>query len=832
MVRFEQPWLLAAGVAAALPVWLARRGRRWGRRIGYVAVGLQAAAILLAAGALANPTAPIGQRADKPYLVLRDVSGSTAPQWERPLRWPTDLPRETFGFAASVAAAGQTLPANRTNAAPALRLALSRAAQIAGAVIWTDGQFQDADGPTAAAALAAGRVNVFILPMDSPPADARIADFTARRRLDGGVDLRVTIISNAYLSRTLKVVREGGAILEDRPLKLPAEEPATLRLTDNPPADRVAVYRAELSPADAFGQNDTATALALPPEQRVGLVSAPGALDAASLPPALRAQAEPLEPARAPRTTSGWFNYAAVLLADGPGTSLDVRSRAALEQYVRGGGGLVLIGSGPHEQVADQDDPLNRAAALVANPFQRRPMDVTVALDASGSMAEEARHAPDSPRQIKFTLAAEAVLSLKRHLTDRDRLRVIVFSDTARAVYDSGGARIDFARLRDALAEVNPAGPTDIFKALELATRQPPAADRLGLVILASDLEQTTGPFDPAAAAKLFEGKALSLAMVATVPAATTRTRRDDTAPLLRLKDLLQARLVWQDHLAGLADVFAGFVQRARGDAVRRGSFKLDGPETVLGLPLGGAPALDAYVLSAPQPEAEVMARAGADAVVARRRVGLGRSVAVALWPDPADNQALRGSPWFGQFVTAAVQWTLAGRADPRFAGEVARAGEKVHVVLTAQDAGGPMNLLNLTLHAASQSPDRPDSETALIQTAPGRYEADLECGAAPLTLAVRLRGAGVVWREPMGQAAPGEYAALGADWDTLRRLAELTGGRIVSPSELTRLARQWSAGRSTALWPVLLAAALAVMLLEWSLTRLETTAGSNPPTG
>ncbi|MCY2931266.1 MAG: hypothetical protein NTV86_17625, partial [Planctomycetota bacterium] len=114
-----------------------------------------------------------------------------------------------------------------------------------------------------------------------------------------------------------------------------------------------------------------------------------------------------------------------------------------------------------------------------------------------------------------------------------------------------------------------------------------------------------------------------------------------------------------------------------------------------------------------------------------------------------------------------------------------------------------------------------------LLQQGPGRYEALLPASAGAEVLSVSA-GSGpsarVVWQASPAHLPSPEFAALGADFEALGRLATLTGGRILQPSQAADLPAQlgqaWAPGRS-ALWPYLLAAAVALMLLDWIATRI-----------
>jgi hypothetical protein len=819
LMSFSQPWWLLLTAAAAGPIVLAARARRGGRYVPPSNVALQCLAVVAAAAALAGPLAPIGPRARKPVLVLRDVSASCRGQIDRPIRLPEDQPVEPYDFAAAVAPAGEALDANQTRLAPPLRLAAARRDQLAAVIIRTDGRFTDADWQAAAAALARAGLPVYILPLESPPPDGRIADLSARREGDAKVHICLTVSANALQRRTVSVRRTqpNAAELLVRRLDLLAGQSATLRLTDEAPAEQAVTYRAELAPADAFVENDAAAAVVLPVRLRVGLVG-PGAMDAKALAAALNLPVE--RPSGAPQAAAGWMDYAAVVLVDQTGTRLPLAARAALAEYVRAGGGLVLIGAGPHASPADRDDPLNRAAALLANPYQRTPLRLIVVLDASGSMALATEAAGAPGRRIKFDQAVEAVLSLRRHLTDADALSVITFSDAARLAYDSGAGASDFAALAEALGRVRPAGPTDVGKALELAVAKPAGEGRQGLVVVLSDLR--TIRFRPDRMAAAFRKQKLSLAVVAIAPPIATQP--GEKTWLEMLAEPLGAPVVRRDHLGGLAKVFAGFLTDARGEAIRRGRFRAAAFRDIFGRPAGALPEVQAYLLCAPQPKAEVLAQVGDEGhdLLAVRRVGLGRSASLALPLAGGENPAWLRSGELGRVVAALVRGCLRPPGDPRFSGQAQRLGDDLHLAVEAAGPDGPANFLQLTARLASpQGQTDSAQELALSQTAPGLYEAQVAAPSGPLSVAVSRKDGSVVWQTAVVEAAPRELAAVGADWQALRLLAEQTGGRIAPTGELAALGKRLAAERRTPLWPILLAAAAALMLTEWAIARI-----------
>lgn len=829
VLTFGRPALLLALVAVAAPVLFSRRSARRGHRVSPLSVALQCAAIAMSVVALAGPVGLVGPGLQKPVLIFQDVSASCRVQRDRTIQLPPDVPVERLAFASSVAADAVGLDANRTDLAPALRLAAARAPDIAGVVIHTDGRFADR-WSEAAQALAATDLPVAVVAMGSPPADARVAQFDAKRRPDGTAKLRVTVRSNALDRRTLTVRRVRPALPEplfERSLDLMGDQPVTITVIDAAPLASAAEYQAQLTPADTFGENDSASAGTLPARRVVAVI---GPLDQASeaLAGLQGVDVRAVDATQAGAEVRWWMDFSGVVLADANGELLARPAREALEQYVRSGGGLVHIGAGPHGSPADSEDPLNRVAALVANPFQRKPLRAIVILDASGSMAEST----GSAGIVKFDQAVEAVGSLRHHLTPDDSLAVITFSDDANQVYDSGAGRPDFGAIGEALSRVRPGGSTDVGKALDLVAGQAIQAGRDGLVLVVSDL--STKPFDPQAMAEAFRKRRISLAVVAISSAGDNSSA--EATPLEALARLLKGSLVaGQEDLSGLAKVFADLLRRTRGDALRRGEFSAAVVRPFFGLTVGVLPKVQSYLLAGPQVGADVVAQVAGehDPLLAVRQVGMGRTVTLAMPPEAGENPVWAQSGISDRILSRAVMWSLRPGQDSRFTGQVSRRDGKLHVVLDARDDNRPVNGLDPVVRIVpiGADSDGQAGSFSLDQTAPGRYEGS--AGASGASLGVEIatsdgsagtspQSGSVVWQCFLPARAPLELAEVGSDAAELNRLAELTGGRLVPPDHLAQFGQRLTAARRRALWPILLAVAVGLMLIEWAVTRVR----------
>jgi len=816
---FARPWWLVALVAAVVPAALAATARRRGRQVARLSVVLQSLAVALVALALAGPSVPWGPDATRPWLILNDVSASVRDQHpDRYLPGPRNIgPHLDYDFAATVAPAGQDLDDAQTNIAAALRLAAARAGELAGVIIRTDGAFTDNQWPAAAEALGRTGIRPAIVPLNRPPRDVRITEFTAARRTAGRIDVRLSVAANAMIDSAVEIRRGADKVLIRRKINFLPGEPVTISVSDTAAADRVAVYHAAVSPGDAFPENDRATTAVGPVVRRVAWVSAAGGYTPPDFASLLGMPVEAIGPQRLGPQGKLLENYAAVVVVDDTGQLLSPPQRRAAERYVRHGGGLVILGAGPHESPADNLDPLNQVAALLPNPYNRKPLKLTVVLDASGSMGQPAEST--TQRLMKFDQAIEAVLSLKRHLTDRDTLRVIVFSDRPKEVYTSGGGRADFSKLAEALRQVRPRGATNVFPALKLAAEAPAAKPRQGLVLLVSDLQ--TERFDPPQAAKTFTDAGLDLAIVAIAAPGSTPA----TDPLETLAKLLGAPLEKRDHLLGLAKVFARFLRTARGPAIRTGRFTLTAGKP--GLDTGalvGKP-VDAYILSAPQGDADVMLSVASDALLASRTVGLGRSVSIAATTANNANRALLQSTEFARTLAAAARWVARSGPDARFSGDITHSAAQVVVTVRGADGSGPINMLKLHLHALDAR-DGKTTKMPMPQIGPGLYEARFAPGPGASAFHVTDAGGKVLWRGALPRTHPPEFDSIGPNRIALDRLATLTGGTLVEPADLTE--RRRDAGRSD-LWPWLAGLALAMMLVDWLVARTLRTATGTP---
>ncbi len=802
-VSLQHPWVLLLLPAAAAAWLLAGRAVAGPSRSQLLRALLACGAVLAVVLALARPGVRLPSEAPPTWLVLQDVSASVADQADRPLDLPAWATVRTVRFAAALAGPGQPdPPADQSLLGDALLLAAAQADALAGVVIHTDGRAGD-DWQAAADRLGRTGLDVRIVAMQSPPADARVVSLSARWLKEASLEVQIALAANADQARRLEIRSGDGELLESLDVRFQAGVPLRLVRRVQLPAQARPVLAVGFARPDAIAGNDQARLRIRAAGRRIGLIAPAGQVGPwARL---LDRGATPIVSLPAERIEARLDGLTGVVLIDPDGQGVRPGARRALADFVRTGGGLLLVGSGPRSSPALRDDPLNRVLALQAQPYQRQALDVTVLLDASGSMGQLTSPGPGKPGRVKFRLSADAVLSLRKHLTPRDRLTVVRFSESASLLYDSGAGRIDFAALADRLGRVEPDGATDVGPALALARQQAGAGTgrRMHLVILVSDLQ--VEPFDPAETLAWLKPDRRRLAVVAIGAAEA------EIPPALgRLAEAESTRMVRREALQGLGAVFADLLSGVRGSGVLDRAVRPQLRQALWSVPAGPLPALERTIPSALAEGAEALAQVEWGTLLARRQVALGRSVCLAAWPEGRTAETLTAGPEWRQLLRGAVGWIQPGRTDPRFDVRCRLVGGRVELTVRSEstDPG--------RLHAEIL-PDGAEDATRLPlrRVGPRRWQAAEPVRAETVHLAVRQDGR-TVWSGSRSAAGTAELAGIGADWTNLHALAQRTGGRIVEPWNLAGTIGRTAPARTVDLWPWLAGTGLGLMLLDW----------------
>jgi Ca-activated chloride channel family protein len=144
----------------------------------------------------------------------------------------------------------------------------------------------------------------------------------------------------------------------------------------------------------------------------------------------------------------------------------------------RGGRPLTGLTVGDFEVL---DNGVRQAVADFS--YEKLPIDVTVALDVSGSV--------DGPLLDRLR---QAVLQLRAYLRPADRLKVITFNHRVWRIVDHADPA---AAIDAAFGEIRAGGSSAILDALAVALTTPVGPDRRHLVVLFSDGYDTSSINDP-----------------------------------------------------------------------------------------------------------------------------------------------------------------------------------------------------------------------------------------------------------------------------------------------------------------------------------------------
>lgn len=209
--------------------------------------------------------------------------------------------------------------------------------------------------------------------------------------------------------------------------------------------------------------------------------------------------------------------------------------------------------------------------------------------------------------------------------------------------------------------------------------------------------------------------------------------------------------------------------------------------EPVRGIVGGTYPQLFGYVATEPKPRAEIpLVTEKGDPLLAHWQFGLGRTVA---FTSDARNKWAHdwiGWPQYQQFWRQVAQWSLRRLAKADFVAEASIEAGAGRVSVEALDARGEFQNY-LSLQAVVVGPSGVKQTVALKQSAPGQYEANFP---APQTGAYLLNVMQMENGQPIAQQIVGaslahspELASSGPNLPLLKRLAEVTGGRMLDPT-------------------------------------------------
>ena len=869
-LAFERPaWLLLVLATPLVFVALRFSLADVSRRQLALQGTLRALVLAGLAVALAGPTLRLPARAVS-VVALADVSDSIS---------DAALARERDAFAVLARASRE-----RSNPAPRLVRFASRPEEITGAaplarvpapggsatdlalaasfgagladpsamprlLLMSDGRPTRGDLAAAAARLAARGLPIYALPLPGPAGgDAAVVALDApddvRPRVPFAID--VHLLADRPMSARLHLDGDAGAAVDEpeRTLALAAGA-TTVSFTARVAEPGVASFHARLTAAgDGHPENDEGV-LAVATDRPLRTLCLEGAHGGcAPLARALAAQHLDTDVRSAAQLPRGFAldTHDLVVLADVPRAALPEATLAALEAFVRAGGGLAVAGGtdsyGPGGYGGTRLEGLLPVRLDVPDKREEATLALALVIDRSGSMAG-----------AKMDLTKEAARATAEALPPSDQIAVVVFDSAATPVVRLQRAA-NRQRILGDIARIQPSGGTNILAGLREAVDElSPARARKKHIILLSDGQS---PYDEIP--DLVDGAA---AGHITISAVGVGDGADQTL-LKMIADRGGGRFYHTRDPASIPRIFSretselgdrSIVDRpTRVRAVKRMA-------ALAGVPLETAPPLGGYVVTGARAQAEtILLTADGAPLLARWPVGLGQ---VLAWT--SDLGARWAAPWtrwppYDKLWAQLARATMRRRAASHFPLRATRdeAGDSVHLSVEAVGADDRfLTGLDGTVEVDGTAPSgrRADRRTLpLAETAPGLYEAtfrpELEAGALLFQATLRApgpagaagvpgAGAGAPVADASGRltlpfapelrprpastpGAPDDGAAL------LASVARATGGRVVAdPLEVLDPGPDRPETRQPLRVPVLLAT-LALFLLDVAARRVR----------
>lgn len=529
-------------------------------------------------------------------------------------------------------------------------------------------------------------------------------------------------------------------------------------------------------------------------------------------------------PDAAPLAAESLDGVRAVVLENVPSGRLPSGGLAALAGYVRDfGGGLLMtggpasFGAGGYRRSAIEE--LLPVSLEVRQEQRRFSLAMAIALDRSGSMS-----APTGDGRTKMDLADLGACAAVELLGPLDSVSVIAVDSSPHVVVPMG--TLDDPGEVMALIRTIESQGGGIFvgEALHACADQLAAAPQQNKhIVLFADAADAEEPTD-------YKSFVPSLVQAGvTVSVIGLGSPSDSDGELLReIARLGNGRVFFTTEASELPRVFAEeTLQVARSSFVEEPISGETLPDAIgLGeMPPGAFPTLGGYSVAYLREEGQVAVLGHDDPPVpllSFRQAGLGRSAAFLGEADGEHSGELASWAGYGDCFVTLLRWLSGSEAGGELFAALHRDG---HEAVLSVEAARESALLLDGVSATLMAPDGEALRLTLTRSGPLTLEARVPMRAEGAYRAVVATADGAVLRvPPVSLAYSPEYApALDpqAGERRLAALAQATGGRVEPPvAEL--LAGSRVSGGVTALTMPLAVAALALLLLEIAVRRLD----------
>ncbi|MGE3164477.1 MAG: VWA domain-containing protein [Planctomycetota bacterium] len=809
-IEFGRPWwLLGLVVALVLTVVIARNSLAGQSRVrARMSLGLRVLVVVLLGLILADLRLTLRGKG-LTVLFLLDLSESVpraasddllnalvAMARERPADQRVGL--IVFGRDASVerepsSQLGQphvqsVIDRDGTDIAAALRLAHATFVSSAGdgpgrarrIVLISDGNANRGDALLEARNLATADTVIDVLPLDYRYDEEVMVDsLIAPTEAHHDEPYRVTAIVDSLVATQGKILLyENGQLVETREIEIPIGKSRVDFQRTNTDESRY-TYEVRLFPErDTVAKNNVgygatliggrARVLMICGTSRALLVDA---LQSAGL------YVEIVAPDEIPGRAEDYFLYDAIVLVDVPAFHLGNDRMRLLHGVVKNlGVGFVGVG-GPDAFGAGgyRDTPIEQLLPVEMDVRNRKSIP-------NGALAM-VLHTCEFPQGNMWAkrIARIAVDAL----TPDDYVGVLVWTGMGSDLWGVPfGLATDKAAIGNRIASLQPNDMPDFSPSMRLglaALQTAPAVQKHMLIISDGD------PAAPSAQTiQAFIDSRISVSCVCINP-----HTGQDTGQMKRIAQDTGGRYYRVEGPAELPQIFAREALQVRRNLITEETFvpRIAASHPVLmGVAEEGLPPLHGYVITTSKALAEtVLVSHQDDPILSTWRYGLAKT---AAFTSDATGRWARdwiGWPGFGTFWAQLVRSVSKRGAGDLFRVQRSIEGERGRITLDAIDPDGRF-VDGLGFEGRVLDPQFDEQEVTFQQTGPGRYEADfLATRAGSYLLSATYRGPDQLMgslHAAVNVSYSPEFRELKASPDKLLALAEVTGGRVLGPSD------------------------------------------------
>jgi len=513
-------------------------------------------------------------------------------------------------------------------------------------------------------------------------------------------------------------------------------------------------------------------------------------------------------PTGIPSTAKELEKYDLVLVSDVPAHLMGAGQMAALDSYVKGmGGGLIMaggedsFGSGGYERTTIEN---MMPVRFDSEKIKEQPdIALVLVIDRSGSM-----------QGPKLEAAKESARVTAEVLSPNDYIAVVAFDSEAQ-VYVRPTRASNRMRISNDIARLTSGGGTNIFPGLREAFEILQGTNaKVKHVILLSDGEAPTDGI----------AELVSDMRAARITVSAVGVQGADRNLLSTITDNGEGRLYMVEDIGSLPKIFMKETQEAQKSQLVEDLIHVrvaKKVEAIEGTSVETAPPLHGYVTTKPKPTSETILISDlGEPILARWRYGAGTSVA---WTSDVKNRwSVDWIRWGGypKFWAQVIRSSMRRKVYDSYDLYANVADGRAHITVDAIDSGDKfVNELDTELQVIDPATNKITSTQPMAQTAAGRYTADFKIQkyGSYLLKAVHKRN-GTTVAESLGSVAlsyPLEYLRSSADVEPLRHAAQVSGG-----VDQAKPAQVWDAQGEKVpytedLWPYVLLVVVGLFILD-----------------